>query len=151
MFFCLWRKNFHDIDSNDQTDKAREFRSKVYKMFLAGTNSTLEFADLGGQQAVADLLGIDRTSVSRYCKIESVSPVKATLNRKRRSDCLEESSPASIQTIQSFWVSNYGYVNNWSRLGHLRRITFVFFVCVCVCPVCQQQDKPSCEAPEDKT
>ena len=93
----------------EATDQDVYFKSKCRQMFVGGLVN--KFTRWGGQQAVANLVGVDQSTVSRGTK-KVTSPHGTSLKRKRRQDALELSAPDHITTAQSFWVrklSNNGF------------------------------------------
>ena len=94
----------HNLQSlPDKTDNDCYFKSKCRQMFVSGL--VTKFGPWGGQNAVAALIGVDQSTVSRGSMVKVTSPFRTNVKRKRRDDCFEATSQVHIPTINAFWVS----------------------------------------------
>ena len=85
----------------EKTDEDAYFKSKCRQMFVSGKVS--KFGPWGGQKAVAELIGVDQSTVSRGSQ-KVTSPYRANLKRKRRDDAFEKTHPEQVAITSSFWV-----------------------------------------------
>ena len=98
---CVFHCRYNLNRLPEANDDDAHFKAKCREMFVSGL--VTKFSQWGGQKAVAELVGVDQSTVSRGTR-KVASPFGNSLKRKRRQDAFENTSPQHITTAQSFWV-----------------------------------------------
>ena len=99
------RHNLNELPEETAVDA--HFKIRCRSLFVTGL--VTEFGEWGGQRAVAKVLGVNQSNVSRVCKLVP-KPFPTTLERKRRRDAFENSNPDHVPIIQSYWVRHLNAV-----------------------------------------